>query len=239
MRTVLIIFISTLILYSCNSAEQHPNRTLGIDAYPASEDLYTFTEDLRKKHDLPALGIGIIHEGKIIALGMAGERKEGSNEWATVDDLFDFASCVKSMTATVAGMLVEKGQLQWNTTIIEIFPELKDNIRSVYHNVTLEMLLAHRSGLDSWMGNEETWTNWYNQYGTKPSREQRYLFTKKVFNDAPLYKPGTKHHYCNDGYLVVASMIEKITGEDWEQYIREQLFLPLNLSSSYSGLRKK
>jgi CubicO group peptidase (beta-lactamase class C family) len=235
MRKVLPGLVTILSLFSCSGGQQHPDRTLGIERYTDAEDLYSFTEELRKKHDLPALGIGIIHEGKIIGLGMAGERKEGSEDWATVDDLFDFASCVKSMTATVAAVLVEKGKLRWNTTIVEVFPELADTMRSEYREVTLEMLLAHRSGLDSWMGSREAWSTWHDQYGNMTPNAQRYLFTKKVLQNAPLYAPGTKHHYCNDGYLVVASMIEKITGEPWERYLHNQLFLPLKLSASFSG----
>jgi CubicO group peptidase (beta-lactamase class C family) len=235
MRKTLTGVVTIFILLSCSREQQHPDHTLGIECYREAEDLYSFTEELRKKHDLPALGIGIIHEGKIIGLGMAGERKEGSEDWAKADDLFDFASCVKSMTATVAAMLVEKGKLQWNTTIGDVFPELANTMRSEYRAVTLEMLLAHRSGLDSWMGSQETWSGWYDQHGSQTPTDQRYLFTKKVLQDVPLYAPGTKHHYCNDGYLVVASMIEKIAGEPWEEVIHDQLFIPLKLDASYAG----
>jgi CubicO group peptidase (beta-lactamase class C family) len=232
----IVFSILALSFVTCTSTKQHPNQTIGIEAYPSAEDLYSFTEAQRKKHNLPALGIGIIHKGKILGLGMAGERAVGSNNWARVDDLFDFASCVKSMTATVAAMLVEKGQLHWNTKVTEVFPELVSVMRNDYRDVTLEMLLTHRSGLNSWMGSYETWTKWYNQYGDKSCTEQRYLFTRKVLQDSPVHKPGTAYNYCNDGYLVVASMIEKITGEPWEKYIRQQLFAPLALNSAWAGL---
>lgn len=229
-------FLAFLVLVTCKPAAQHPGYTIGIQSYPDAEDLYSFTEQLRKKHNLPALGIGIIHEGNIIGLGMAGERKIGSKDWATIDDLFDFASCVKSMTATVAGILVEKGQLRWNRTLLETFPELKPLMRDEYHHVTLEMLLTHRSGLDSWMGDHDTWTEWYDRYGDKSVMEQRYLFTRKVLQDKPLHTPGTSYHYCNDGYLVAVSIIEKITREPWEKIIKDQLFMPLRLTFTYAGL---
>lgn len=179
MRKILSGLITILILFTCGGKQQRSERTIGIEHYRDTEDLYTFTEELRKKHDLPALGIGIIHEGKIIGLGMAGERRAGSGDWASINDLFDFASCIKSMTATVAAMLVEKGELKWNTTLGEVFPELADTMRKEYREVTLEMLLAHRSGLNSWMGSQETWSSWHDQHGDKTPSDQRYLFYKE------------------------------------------------------------
>jgi CubicO group peptidase (beta-lactamase class C family) len=233
---IIVLLLHGFLFINCKPANKHPYHSIGIDEYPNAKDLYGFTEEQRKKYDLPALGVGIIHKGKIIGLGMAGERKIGSNDWAAVDDLFDFASCMKSMTATVVAMLVEKGRISWNTTLTEIFPELVPVMRTEYHDVTMEMLLAHRSGLNSWMGSYNTWTDWYKKYGSRSCRDQRYLFTRKVLQDQPLYQPGTKYHYCNDGYLVVASIVEKITGEPWEEYIYDQLFLPLKFTSTYAGL---
>lgn len=50
--------------------DAHPGRSLGIDHYPAARDLYAVAEAYRAKHELPALGIGIIHQGRIVGLGM-------------------------------------------------------------------------------------------------------------------------------------------------------------------------
>ena len=100
---------------------------------------------------MPALGVGIVRDGRIIALGMAGERKLGSGDWATLDDRMEVASCSKSVTATVAAMLAEKGVMRWDMTVNEVFPELRQSILPEYSNVTVEMFLRHRSGLDQWM----------------------------------------------------------------------------------------
>ena len=73
-----------------------------------------------------ALGIGILHEGRIVGLGMTGERAIGTGDWATVEDAFDVASCTKSITATIAAMLV---------------------VHPGYASTTLELLLRHLGGL--------------------------------------------------------------------------------------------
>jgi Beta-lactamase class C and other penicillin binding proteins len=72
-----------------------------------------------------------------------GFRKNGGTEKVTVDDKFHLGSVTKSMTATVAAMLVEQGKISWTTTIGEAFPELKSEIHPDYLGVTLEQLLSH------------------------------------------------------------------------------------------------
>lgn len=61
-----------------------PERSLGIEAYPDARDLYAFAESQRVKYDWPAFGVGVIFRGKIVALGMAGERRIRTGDWATL-----------------------------------------------------------------------------------------------------------------------------------------------------------
>ena len=67
-------------------------------------------------------------------------------EAVTVNDKFHIGSVTKSMTATVAAMLIERGKISWTTTIGDSFPDLGDQLHPDYRPVTLEQLLAPRSG---------------------------------------------------------------------------------------------
>ena len=220
---------------SCHARVSHPDRSIGIEAYSGAKDLFQFAESQRKKHGLPALGVGIVRDGKIIGLGMAGERKLGSGDWATLDDRMDVASCAKSITATVAAVLAEKAVIRWDMTVKEVFPELRKSILPEYSDVTLEMLLRHRSGLDRWMRSNELWSQWHHDHAKATATESRRLFTAKVLKDQPRYAPGTDSYYCNDGYLVAGSMMERVSGKCWEDNVRQMLFEPLGLSSMRFG----
>src|SRR5687767_7089573 len=114
-----IAIASLLVLMpGCTRGEhRHPGRSLGVEKHPTARDLYRFAESYRVKHKLPALGVGIIHRGQIVGLGMAGERAAGSADWATLDDAFDIASCSKSVTATMAALLVEEKKVRWDTCL--------------------------------------------------------------------------------------------------------------------------
>ena len=67
-------------------------------------------------------------------------------EAVTANDTFHIGSVTKSMTAIVAAMLVERGKISWTTTIGDSFSDLGDRLHPGYRPVTLEPLLAHRSG---------------------------------------------------------------------------------------------
>jgi CubicO group peptidase (beta-lactamase class C family) len=219
---------------ACQAA--HPGRSPGIERYPSARDLYPLAEAQRVKHMLPALGLGIVHRGQIVGLGMAGERVAGSGNWATIDDAFDIASCSKSVTATVAALLVEQKKVRWESTIAEVLPELKATMHPAYAGVTLEQLLGHRAGLDRIMDRNERWTGWQRQHARKTATEQRRLFAAMALQQPPRYPPGTDEYYCNDGYIIAGSMLERAAGEDWETLARTRLFQPLELKSFHHGV---
>ena len=65
----------------------------------------------------------------------------------TTNDVFHIGSDTKSMTATLTAMLIEEGKLRWDTTIADVFPELKGKMDKQYEAVTVEQLLTHRGGV--------------------------------------------------------------------------------------------
>src|SRR5690349_17313988 len=81
-------------------------------------------EDIRRKYELPALAVVVVKGGLVCDRVALGVRKFGDPTPVTTNDVFHIGSCTKSMTATLAAMLIEDGKLRWDTTIAEVFPEL-------------------------------------------------------------------------------------------------------------------
>src|ERR1017187_9378276 len=104
-------------------------------------------EDIRKKHDLPALATVVVKDGAICDRLAVGVRKLGDPTPVTTNDVFHIGSCTKSMTATLTAMLIEEGKLKWDTTIADVFPELKGEMDQQYESVTVEQLLGPRGGV--------------------------------------------------------------------------------------------
>ena len=118
-----------------------------VAASPAPADNSDVLEDIRKKHDLPALAVVVVKDGKICDRAAVGVRKWGDPTPVTTNDVFHIGSCTKSMTATLTAMLIEEGKLRWDTTIADVFPELKGKMDKQYETVTVEQLLTHRGGV--------------------------------------------------------------------------------------------
>jgi CubicO group peptidase (beta-lactamase class C family) len=198
----------------------------------ASGDMTKAIEAIRKKHELPALAVVVVKDGKICDRVAVGVRKWGDPTPVTTNDLFHIGSCTKSMTATLAAMLIDDGKLHWGTTIGEVFPELKGKMDERYEPVTVEQLLTHRGGLPA-APPAAAWQRAWKEQGTPV--EQRHELIAAVLREPPEATPGTKMIYSNQGYTIVGGMMEKITGIPWETLITERLFKPLHMESAGFG----
>ena len=189
-------------------------------------------ESIRKKHGLPALAAVVVKDGRICDRVAVGVRKWGDPTPVTTNDEFHIGSCTKSMTATLAAMLIQDGKLHWNTTIAEVFPELKGKMDKRYEAVTVEQLLHHRSGVPG-EPPAEAWTRAWQEKGTLT--QQRREFIEAVLSQPPAAAPGTKMIYSNQGYSIVGAMLEKLTGTNYEALMTERLFKPLHMDSAGFG----
>jgi CubicO group peptidase (beta-lactamase class C family) len=189
-------------------------------------------EAIRKKYDLPALAVVVVKDGKICERDAVGVRKIGDPTPVTTNDVFHIGSCTKSMTATLAAILIEAGKLRWDTTIAEIFPELKGKMDKQYESVTVEQLLHHRGGVP---GEPPAAARQRAQEQKGAPREQRLEYITAVLAQPPAAPPGSKMIYSNQGYAIVGAMLEKITDRDYESLITEKLFKPLHMDTAGFG----
>jgi CubicO group peptidase (beta-lactamase class C family) len=201
-------------------------------APPASNDMTQAIEVIRRKHDLPALAVVVVKDGKICERAAVGVRKWGNPTPVTTNDEFHIGSDTKAMTATLAAMLIEEGKLHWDTTIGDVFPELKGRMDKQYETVTVEQLLTHRGGVPG-APPTAAWKRAWEQQGT-PTRQRRE-FIEAVLSEPPEAAPGTKMIYSNQGYAIIGAMLEKLTGKPWEALITERLFKPLHMDSAGFG----
>ena len=189
-------------------------------------------EVIRKKHDLPALAVVVVKDGRICDRAAVGVRKRGGATPVTTNDVFHIGSCTKPMTATLTAMLIEGGKLRWDTTIAEVFPELKGRMDKQYETVTVEQLLTHRGGVPG-TPPAAAWKRAWEQEGTPT--QQRREFIEAVLSQPPAAAPGTKMIYSNQGYAIIGAMLEKLTGTPWETLITQRLFKPLHMDSAGFG----
>jgi CubicO group peptidase (beta-lactamase class C family) len=197
------------------------------------ETLPQFLEEVRVSYGLPALGAAVVFNNKASVVTV-GVRKMGDPTPVTNADGWHLGSCTKSMTATLTAMFVEEGRLSWHSTLSTMLPEIAEKMQPEYRDVTLSQLLSHRSGL-SRIARGISYESLKKQ--TEPLPEQRIAYVKAALAQPPAYPPGTKMVYSNLGYVVVGTILERLTGESWEDLIRKRLFEPLGMKSVTFGTR--
>jgi CubicO group peptidase (beta-lactamase class C family) len=135
---------------------------------------------------------------------------------------FEIASISKQFTAAAILLLEERGKLRVTEPIKSFLPDAP----SAWDAITFHHLLSHTSGLAS---------------GPPPDPATRALPTRpekliERFRNLPLQsEPGTKYSYSNAGYQLLAYLIERTSGQPYEDFLRENIFEPLGMKESVSA----
>jgi len=204
-------------------------------SFAASVSLDPMLEGIRSKNHFPAMAAVVLRGDETVGIGAVGLRKSGGSEHVTTNDLWHIGSCTKSMTASLAAMLVDEGKLRWDMTLPELFPNLATEMRSEWKSVTLEELLSHHGGVSSDLKEENLWGRLWERVGKTPLEQRTYLALELLTKQVPVVKPGTKYLYSNAGYALVGHAIELKLGIPWEQALTERLFKPLGMTSAGFG----
>jgi CubicO group peptidase (beta-lactamase class C family) len=178
---------------------------------------------IRQKHQVPAMAAALVTSKGLVAAGVVGTRKRGTEIAATLNDQWHLGSDTKAMTATLVAKLVEKGRLKWETTVAEVFPDLAAGFDAEARTITVLQLLSHRSGLKP---NPDLVV-----YGGADGAKERLRVVQDELSKAPQHKPGTHYEYSNLGYAIAGAITERITGKSWEQAMQEEVFTPLGMTS--------
>jgi CubicO group peptidase (beta-lactamase class C family) len=179
------------------------------------------------------MAAAVVQNGEIVAIGVAGVRTRGKPDKIAATDQFHIGSDTKAMTAMLCGILVDEGKLKWDQTLGETFPEMKNSMNPQYQAVTLEQLLTHRGGAPGELEKDPLWGELWQYKGT-PTGARRLLL-QGVTSKPPEAAPGTKFIYSNAGVSMAGYMAEKVTGQSWEDLMREKIFRPLGMTTAGFG----
>ena len=195
-------------------------------------DISADLETIRANRNMPGLSAMAIKNGRIVAQGAAGFRRQDQSTPLLVTDRNNIGSNTKWMTGTLVGRLVDRGVIAWTTRVRDVFPNY-ETFNAAFHNATIDQLLAHRAGVQdgaSWEG--KYWNQLMAQNGTM--HQIRRWVSETALKDPPQVAPGT-FLYSNQGYAVVGTMIEIVTGKDWEVLVEEEIFTPLRMETAMVG----
>ena len=201
----------------------------------APADLDGILRPYLARFGLPALAAAVVQEGRIVADGAVGTRRAGTDAPVTRDDRFHIGSDTKAMTALLAAILVEKGRLQWETTVGDALPDIGPGLHPEFRAITLKQLLSHTSGIPS--DNDETAKLLLASFGRDSENldETRRWLVSQIGTHPPRTQPGSAFAYSNMGYVTAGAMIERLAETTWEEMISERVFGPLLLTTAGLG----
>lgn len=198
-------------------------------------DLGPLLEPIRARHGVPAVACAVVVSNRVVGIGAVGLRKAGvSNAPVTLDDKWHHGSLTKSMTATLAAMMVEKGEIRWSSTLAEIFPGVAPRMKPAWRDVTLDQLTSNRGGAPGNLNPSGIWSDLWAFQGT-PVDARRLLLDRLTALD-PASPPGTRYEYSNAGFALAGHMLETVAGVPWETLLTERLFRPLGMLTAGFGV---
>ncbi|MBM3289215.1 MAG: beta-lactamase family protein [Candidatus Hydrogenedentes bacterium] len=152
----------------------------------------------------------LVERGKqvVIAAGYGWADREKQRRF-TQDTIFDIGSITKQFTAAAIMKLKEAGKLDVHDPMGKYIPGVPADKQSI----TLHHLLTHTSGMKDIFGGDFD----------RSSREQ---FLGRALSSELRRPPGTRYAYSNAGYSLLGVVIEEVSGQSYEQFLRETLFKP-------------
>ena len=221
----LLIIVLSLILLSLSCSSLHPERpTFKKGDFPgAVTALDTIIRNNLKRHHSPGAAVALVQDGRVIFSKCYGYADKQKKVPITEDSYFMAGSLTKSFTALAVLKLVEQGKIDLHADIKKCIPNF--SIRHLYDGevpITVNHLLTHTSGL---------MIDYYvrSAGGTEHSNAD---LLSQLQNEYLCFKPGAAFKYSNIGYRLLGMIIEKVTGQRFEDYLEKEVFKPLGLNNS-------
>jgi CubicO group peptidase (beta-lactamase class C family) len=221
LRTIGIAPTLVAVLTSYLTAQQPPP---GFDAY-VRRVMETFT--------VPGLSVAIVKDGRVALAKGYGVRRMGDPTPVDAATRFGIASNTKLFTATALAVLVEEKKIEWDKPVITYLPDFAMSDPYVTRELTVRDLLVHRSGLGLGAGDLLWWPpSTYNR--KEIVRRIRYLPLATSFRNT--------YAYDNVLYLVAGEVIEAVSGQSWEDFVRTRILRKVGMTNSdvrHSGAMEK
>ncbi len=159
----------------------------------------------------------VADHGKPIHYSAIGYRNFAKQIPLLKTDVFELASVSKQFTSMIIMMLKEKGKLRYDDLI-------EQYISIPYKNITIRHLLTHTSGLPDYQAIMDA--HWDK---TKIAGNEDCIAYLNQYAPSVLFEPGARYEYSNTGYLLLASIAEKVTGKNFIELCRQWIFNPLKM----------
>ena len=178
-------------------------------------------KQIMKDQDIVGMSFAVVKDGKIIYANSFGQKNIESNTPLTNDDIFRIASISKSFSATSIMQLVDAKKISLDDDFGKLVGFRIRNPNFPETVITLRMVMSHTSSINDSQG-------YFNLDVINPDKNPDWA---KCYST---YAPGAGYRYCNLNYNMVGTVIERISGERFDNYVKGHVLKPLGLYGGYN-----
>jgi CubicO group peptidase (beta-lactamase class C family) len=212
----LMMLILLLLAGPPASAQQSPAPLAGLDEY---------VNKAIKDWGVPGLAIAVIKDDRIVLARGYGVREIGKPEPVDERTLFAIGSSSKAFTAAAIAMLVDEKKLKWDDAATQHLPGFQLFDPYVTRELTVRDLLSHRVGLDR---GDPLW------YATTLERDE---ILRRIRYLKPSSSLRSRFGYQNIMFLAAGQIVRSVSGKEWDDFVRERLFVPLGMNDTGTSVR--
>ncbi len=218
-RMKIIKTVLALMVLCTTLSGSWSNETKKFDKVLTDELIRKFQDSL----GIPGIALGIAIGDEIIYTATSGYANLETGTELTLNSIWHICSVSKQFSAVACLRLAEEHRLSLTDRISEYI----DGLPAGYSDITILNLLSHTSGIKDYLNDKGLYgLPWEN-------------VSKEIFSDTLNFKPGDKWSYSNTGFWLIARIIEKVTGTDYNSYIGQNFFDFLEMSHSQRVSAKK
>ena len=194
--------------------------SLTISAHAQQQKVEAEILEIMKKLDVAGLSVAVVKDNNLVYAQSFGKKSIEENTEIKNEDIFRIASISKSFAATSIMQLVEAKKISLEDDFSNLIGFKVRNPKFPDVIITLRMVLSHRSSINDSEG-------YFNLDVINPSKNPNWenCYTDKM--------PGTSYLYCNLNFNMTGAVIEKLTGQRFDSYVKQHILSPLNLYGGY------
>ena len=221
MKLFLKYILVSLIFISFSSCNQNVSSLTCSQANKYSEFI-----SCMKSKGLSTGNILVYEKGEIVFQSSNGLRAIDPIDSLTLNSQFRLASVSKQFTSVAVMKLKQEGKLDYDQKVSSILNDFP------HGNITIKHLLQHTSGIADYI--KIINQNYVPQNSTKRNILGNNEILDIFYNSNPKLKfqPGEKYEYSNTGYLVLASIVEEVSKQHFREFLKENIFDPLNMNNT-------
>lgn len=216
---------------------------------PQETELINVCKNFREEFEVPGFSLGVAYQDQVIFAEGFGYQDQEQQQKANANTIYGIASITKSFTALAIAILAQKGLLSFGDPVQKYLPEFQTPVDDLTKTITIHHFLTHTSALPPTgalryamirsMENDPQLSiikakgeleNWQD-HPPIDNYEQLLTYLKNC-DYQPLGQPGAQFSYQNDAYSLLGTIVERVSGIEYTQFVKENILQPLAMDNT-------